>query len=140
MPWPSFASLLGEGRLLGNDPGAPPEDAKLGAHAQPPRATRVLARRSSSARTRDLGDKDDLRTAIADHLIDGTILPAGARRLPDRCTLAMWPHPVVHGERCPTRWVVKGVDWCSWAVLAERETEALGGLLARAAEGYGGAL
>src|SRR5271157_2202768 len=50
----------------------------------------------------------------------------------------MWPHPVFHGERCPARRVVKGVDVVLVGRLAERE--ALGGLLARAADGYSSAL
>ncbi len=43
-----------------------------------------------------------------------------------------------HGGRCPTRRVVKSIDVVLVGRLTERE--ALGGLLARAAEGYSGAL
>jgi len=50
----------------------------------------------------------------------------------------MWPHPVFHGERCPARRVVKGVDVVLVGRLAEREV--LGGLLARAADGYSSTL
>ncbi len=46
-------------------------------------------------------------------------------------------HPVFDGERCPTR-RVKGVDVVLVGRSAEREV--LGGLLARAAEGYSGTL
>src|ERR1700760_2192869 len=50
----------------------------------------------------------------------------------------MFPRPLFHGDRCPARWGMKSVD----VVLVGRpaEREALGGLLARAAEGYSGAL
>jgi DNA-binding CsgD family transcriptional regulator len=59
----------------------------------------------------------------------------------DRVTavfLAMWPHPVFDGNLPRARRGVKGVDVVLVGRSAERE--ALGGLLARAAEGYSGAL
>src|ERR1700754_3101087 len=50
----------------------------------------------------------------------------------------MFPRPLFHGDRCPARWGMKSVDVVLVGRSAERE--ALGGLLARAAEGYSGAL
>src|SRR5208283_2449567 len=61
-----------------------------------------------------------------------------APQVPDRRSLAMLRHPVLHGERCPTRRVVKAVDVVLVGRPAERKV--LGGLLARAADGYSGAL
>ena len=58
--------------------------------------------------------------------------------MPDRCALAMLRHPVLHGERCPTRRVVNAVDVMLVGRSAERKV--LGGLLTRAADGYSGAL
>jgi hypothetical protein len=56
----------------------------------------------------------------------------------DQCPWQMLLHPVFHGERCPARRVVKGVDVVLVGRLAEREV--LGGLLARAADGYSSTL
>ena len=58
--------------------------------------------------------------------------------MPDQCPWQMSLHPVFHGERCPARRVVKGVDVVLVGRLAEREV--LGGLLARAADGYSSTL
>ena len=56
----------------------------------------------------------------------------------DQGPLAVLPHPVFHGERCPIRRVVKGVNVALIGRPAERE--ALGGLLPRAADGYSSTL
>jgi len=58
--------------------------------------------------------------------------------VPDQCPWQMLLHPVFHGERCPARRVVKDVDVVLVGRLAEREV--LGGLLARAADGYSSTL
>ena len=74
----------------------------------------------------------DLALAGPEHWADG---PADAGT---DVPLAGLPHPMFHGGRCPTRRVVKSIDVVLVGRLTERE--ALGGLLARAAEGYSGAL